>query len=615
MNDQSDGPAPPIEELCYTNPNASPTTYSIDIERYSAAGDEQLDLFYLGAGTLNFPVTESVTEPASSPAALAVGAACWQTGQLEDYSSLGPTIDGRTKPDLTAPDSVSTATYGAAVSGAGGCGTSGFTGTSAAAPQVAGAAALLLQQQPALTAGELTAALEERAQANQSDNQGTPAPADGVGHGALALGPFTGSIGTIAYGFAGSAHITDGEMNQQFVSGGADPAWSTDGSQLAVAKGGISLYDQLGNVVRSPLVNTGPGDVEPAWAPDNRTIVFYRSSTNAIDKVNSLNFIVTPLATGVTNPDPQWAPDNSKIAYLKTTAGQTDIWLMDPTGANQSQLTHLGNVSTPNANGGALAWSPNSAQLAFVVGPSPYSVWVVNADGSNPHALASGTSSPFFSAYAPAWSPDGSQILFADSGTRLDLMNADGSNRHALNPHETMSAASLETTSWTSFAITLPNLSLSPPRPDPEGEPLVGSALRLENTGWVGAIGTNLDVTWYRCQPSNLCGTAIAGATNMNYTLQPSDLGFYMTAFVTPANHGVTYRAVVSNPTIAILPASPTASDLPTISGTAASGSSLTLGGAATWTGSPRSTTSGSGAQPTAGRARGSAARTARHTG
>ncbi len=114
VNDQADGPAAPVEELCYTNPNVSPTTYSIYIQRYSAAGDEQLDLFYLGADTLSFPVTESVNEPASSPAALAVGAACWQTGQLENYSSLGPTIDGRTKPDLIAPDSVSTTTYGAA---------------------------------------------------------------------------------------------------------------------------------------------------------------------------------------------------------------------------------------------------------------------------------------------------------------------------------------------------------------------------------------------------------------------------------------------------------------------------------------------------------------------
>ena len=35
-----------------------------------------------------------------------MGALCWQTTQLEPYSSVGPTIDGRTKPDLVAPDSI-----------------------------------------------------------------------------------------------------------------------------------------------------------------------------------------------------------------------------------------------------------------------------------------------------------------------------------------------------------------------------------------------------------------------------------------------------------------------------------------------------------------------------
>lgn len=60
----------------------------------------------------------------------------------ESFSSRGPTIDGRVKPDIAAIDGVST-------SGAGSFGTL-FFGTSAAAPHLGGLAALLLQSAPCL---------------------------------------------------------------------------------------------------------------------------------------------------------------------------------------------------------------------------------------------------------------------------------------------------------------------------------------------------------------------------------------------------------------------------------------------------------------------------------
>src|SRR5207237_3172780 len=52
--------------------------------------------------------TRSVVEPASSPYVLAVGATQPHSNQIEPTSSQGPTIDGRTKPDLTGFDQVST---------------------------------------------------------------------------------------------------------------------------------------------------------------------------------------------------------------------------------------------------------------------------------------------------------------------------------------------------------------------------------------------------------------------------------------------------------------------------------------------------------------------------
>jgi subtilisin family serine protease len=105
---------------------------------------------------------------------------CWQNDGLESFSSRGPTIDGRLKPDLTAPDFVSSFAYGRF----GGCGgQSGFAGTSASSPHAAGAAALVKGANPSFGPDELQQFLVAHAV-----DLGLPGPDESFGAGRLALG-------------------------------------------------------------------------------------------------------------------------------------------------------------------------------------------------------------------------------------------------------------------------------------------------------------------------------------------------------------------------------------------------------------------------------------------
>ncbi|MEX2322678.1 MAG: S8 family serine peptidase [Acidimicrobiia bacterium] len=143
----------PVEDFSYTN-NTSQGTFHLAIRRFDAATTPSMDLFLSfnhsqPAIQHNVPA-RSITDPATSPIVMGVGAVCWSNDTIRSYSSRGPTIDGRIKPDLAGPDGVSNATYGITQNCNG-----GFQGTSASSPHIAGAAALLRQAYPTATTEDL----------------------------------------------------------------------------------------------------------------------------------------------------------------------------------------------------------------------------------------------------------------------------------------------------------------------------------------------------------------------------------------------------------------------------------------------------------------------------
>jgi len=145
----------------------------LNITNDDASGTADFDLFANDGTDFEYSTSErSITRPATDEAPVTVGAVNFKDLTLEGYSSRGPTIDGRRKPEVVAPARVSTSIYGS----------EGFAGTSAAAPHAAGAAALLVDANTSLTPEYTERLLTDTAR--QTDpNYDTPDPNNQTGHG------------------------------------------------------------------------------------------------------------------------------------------------------------------------------------------------------------------------------------------------------------------------------------------------------------------------------------------------------------------------------------------------------------------------------------------------
>lgn len=154
-------------------------TYGVRVVQARSDVPKAFDLMVVGSpdrgGTLEFSTTGgSLSQPADHAGVVTVGAlTSTATRQEAAYSSRGPTTDGRQKPNILAPTGVATS------------GT-GFAGTSASAPHVAGVMALLKEAFPDARRERLEALVQLR-------SVGVPAVPGGSGARRLDLGSLLGA--------------------------------------------------------------------------------------------------------------------------------------------------------------------------------------------------------------------------------------------------------------------------------------------------------------------------------------------------------------------------------------------------------------------------------------
>ncbi len=321
QNDQLSTHGAPIEAACYAN-GSSTKQLGFVILVDGSPGTAPLDVTVTGAASsIRYQTAAgSIVDPAASANALAVGAVCWQNQIGEFFSSRGPTIDGRTKPDLVGPDRVSSLTYGAfdSCSGSG-----GFAGTSAAAPYIAGAAALVHQRYPSLTAAQLKAYLVAH-----SNDLGTPGPDNTFGAGNLML-PFV-QPPAVGYPSPSSTDVTRHEATLDAVVTPKDSE-----TTVTFEYGTTTAYGSTATV-STPIAADGPAtpvSVQITGLAPNTTYHFRADATNLGGKITGDDQTFTTV------------PDNPPTAAARRASGRLGklvalaYTLGDDTGEARAEVT------------------------------------------------------------------------------------------------------------------------------------------------------------------------------------------------------------------------------------------------------------------------------------
>jgi subtilisin family serine protease len=146
----------PIEMIGFYAPVTG--YYHAKIYRYSATRDAHFEIYTPYNSPEYIVQNSSLCGYATANKSLTVGAFNCTSWEVMSYSSRGLTNDGRAKPDIVAPTEVSNYAYLNLPERS-----RFFGGTSAAAPHVAGAAALLLSKNSSITPDEIKELLIENA--------------------------------------------------------------------------------------------------------------------------------------------------------------------------------------------------------------------------------------------------------------------------------------------------------------------------------------------------------------------------------------------------------------------------------------------------------------------
>ena len=222
------------------------------------------------------------------------------------------------------------------------------------------------------------------------------------------------------------------------------------GFNLWTMDGDGSNLSQLTTLPTGPNAPSYAYDFNAKYSPDGKKIAF-----QSYGRRDGGSYVIFVMNTDGSDLGPisissipeigrfEWSPDGTKFLFEAGAYGclfgasglriklsnhietcpTANIFIVDTDGKNTIRLTK------DDALNAFASWSPDGKQIAFMSNrEGGQKIFLMNADGSNQHAITSAGSYG-----SPSWSPDGSKLLIVGPGT-LNCHNGGCNELYTINP-------------------------------------------------------------------------------------------------------------------------------------------------------------------------------------
>ena len=193
--------------------------------------------------------------------------------------------------------------------------------------------------------------------------------------------------------------------------------WSADGTEILF----VSHNEGKGNIYKMNAEAFHPTQViadpesqltAPAYSPDGKKLLYVAETGDKSAELHLLDLETkndrVVLKSEVADMAPKFSPDGGSVVFHHRINGNAEICVIN------LETGELRNLTNNPARDIQAAWSPDGSRIVFSSNREGnydiFSLYVVNADGTNPHRIYYSNS---ISAY-PFWSHDGRTILFAN---------------------------------------------------------------------------------------------------------------------------------------------------------------------------------------------------------